>query len=73
MSPSDEGGFFDFADNWGGYPALESVYIIPPRVCPPSLASQYCNEFHFFMRYRPIIETMEFALLEKRELIVLDD
>lgn len=73
MSPSDEGGFFDFADNGGGYPALESVYIIPPWVCPPSLASQYCNACHALRSNRPIFKTIEFALLEKRELIVLDD
>ena len=39
MSPQDEVGFFDFADNGGGYPAPESVHIIPPRVCPASLAA----------------------------------
>lgn len=38
MSPHDEGGFFDFADNFGGYPARKLVYIIPPWVCPASLA-----------------------------------
>ena len=49
LPPHDEGGFFDFADNFGGYPALELVYIIPPRVCPRKPCQSRFRPFALFV------------------------
>ena len=51
MSPHDEGGFFDFADNGGGYPARICAPGFPPPALPASLAAVDLDTLRYLSKH----------------------